>query len=49
MEIYENKVASVAIDIRALSIGLFLPLPIVFLVLSNQRLEESLEDKVVPL
>lgn len=38
-----------AIDIRALSIGLFLPLPIVFFVLSNQRLEESLEDKVVRL
>jgi len=52
MEIYlwhEKQVASVAIDIRALSIGLFLPLPIVFFVLSNQRLEESLEDNVVPL
>lgn len=40
-----KQVASVAVDIRTLSIGSFRSLPITFLVLSNKRLEESFSDK----
>lgn len=36
-----KQVASVAVDIRTLSIGSFLSLPITFFVLLNKRLEES--------